>query len=472
MAKFYLSSTFLDLRECREKVSDTLRQMGHTVIGMEDYAADGRPPLEKVLADIGECDAYLGIFAWRYGYIPKKDNPLKQAITELEYREAVRLEKEPLIFILRNDAPWPGEHQPQDDKERKRIHALRNELSQAHSPARFRDSDDLATKVSVAVSRFLVKRREGPPPPPPPIHDDESRPAATRLNHEREPVSRVQVLPWLLRWKWYFLLAIVAVAAALFLAYKISARYGSEGTSTLSGPTPYPTEKKYDFFLTERETLPETWRLVPGYWSLEKGEGAEDNDGALLIGGSQMAIPKDLGGKAFYDHTADLKVRFREGDKANWVLWAQEDGQSGYLFELRKAGGTVFLKGWVLKNNKIFGDPLSGDKPLVFSQCCKQTDALHVIADVTNTAMTGTRIKFHIAYRSDPGYVTKDTATFDDALFVDSSSTFKWGSIGLLVFADRTSPEAGGVMKVEHVYLTPRTGEMGRAAASPDGSAP
>jgi len=79
------------LEECRKKVAETLRQLGHTVIGMEDYTADGRPPLKKVLADIAECDAYLGIFAWRYGYIPREDNPRKLAITELEYREALRL---------------------------------------------------------------------------------------------------------------------------------------------------------------------------------------------------------------------------------------------------------------------------------------------------------------------------------------------------------------------------------------------
>ena len=104
MATFYLSSTFLDLKECREEVARTLRLMGHSVVGMEDYVAEGQVPLKKCLEDVAKCDAYLGIFAWRYGYIPKEGNPERKSITELEYREALRLKKEPLIFILRREA--------------------------------------------------------------------------------------------------------------------------------------------------------------------------------------------------------------------------------------------------------------------------------------------------------------------------------------------------------------------------------
>tara|TARA_Y100000588_G_scaffold330024_1_gene366651 strand:- start:337 stop:531 length:195 start_codon:yes stop_codon:yes gene_type:complete len=37
---------------------------------MEDYVSDSAIPLEKVLEDIDSCDAYVGIFAWRYGFIP------------------------------------------------------------------------------------------------------------------------------------------------------------------------------------------------------------------------------------------------------------------------------------------------------------------------------------------------------------------------------------------------------------------
>jgi uncharacterized protein DUF4062 len=54
--------------------------MGHEVISMENYTTDSRPSFKMCLEDVPKCDAYIGIFAWCYGYIPKKDNPQKKAI--------------------------------------------------------------------------------------------------------------------------------------------------------------------------------------------------------------------------------------------------------------------------------------------------------------------------------------------------------------------------------------------------------
>src|ERR1044071_7013147 len=98
MAKIYISSTYSDLKEYRDLVYRTLRQMRHDVIAMEDYVATDQRPLAKCLADVADCDMYIGIIAWRYGYIPAKDNPEKTSITELEFRHAVQNHKPCLIF--------------------------------------------------------------------------------------------------------------------------------------------------------------------------------------------------------------------------------------------------------------------------------------------------------------------------------------------------------------------------------------
>ena len=62
--------------------------MRHDVIAMEDYVATDQRPIEKCLADVATSDLYIGIFAWRYGYIPPEKNPDHKSITELEYRKA------------------------------------------------------------------------------------------------------------------------------------------------------------------------------------------------------------------------------------------------------------------------------------------------------------------------------------------------------------------------------------------------
>ena len=105
MAKIYISSTYEDLKEYRESVYDSLRKMRHDVISMEDYVAQDQRPLQKCLRDVISCDIYIGIFAWRYGYIPQdeKDNPDKLSITELEYRKACDVQIPRLIFLLKDD---------------------------------------------------------------------------------------------------------------------------------------------------------------------------------------------------------------------------------------------------------------------------------------------------------------------------------------------------------------------------------
>jgi hypothetical protein len=101
MAKVYISSTFTDLRAHREAVYKILRKLGHDVISMEDYVAADQRPLAKCLDDVAACAVNVGIFAWRYGYIPAQDNPERKSITELEYRKAAELGKPRLIFLFR-----------------------------------------------------------------------------------------------------------------------------------------------------------------------------------------------------------------------------------------------------------------------------------------------------------------------------------------------------------------------------------
>lgn len=146
-ARVYVSSTQSDLAEYRLAVAAALRQLGHEVVSMEDYTAAGRPPLDKCLADVCEADIYMGIFAWRYGSCPPECD---ESFTELEFRAAERESKECLLFLLADDAPWPP---GLVDEDRSRISTLRSELCDKYLASFFRTKEDLATAVSVAVTR-------------------------------------------------------------------------------------------------------------------------------------------------------------------------------------------------------------------------------------------------------------------------------------------------------------------------------
>jgi tetratricopeptide (TPR) repeat protein len=162
----YLSSTSKDLVRFRREVAETLRRIGCNVVGMESYVAAEAPPVERCLADAKACDVYIGIFAWRYGAIPKGYD---RSFTELEYRAAGDAHRDRLIFLAKSRAHWP-KSQVDDGRARERIDRLRAELSgqaggQGHTVAFFSTPDELANVAQSAVVNWMLARggREGGP---------------------------------------------------------------------------------------------------------------------------------------------------------------------------------------------------------------------------------------------------------------------------------------------------------------------
>ncbi len=136
------------------------------VIAMEDYVAKDERPLQKCLDDIVSSDVYVGIFAWRYGYIPndKSENQSNLSITELEYRKAKEKGIPCLIFLLSEEIGWPPRYidgmGPSGIVGNDNIDRLRKELAQTHTVSFFKNKDELAAKVLAAANRFLNEVNE------------------------------------------------------------------------------------------------------------------------------------------------------------------------------------------------------------------------------------------------------------------------------------------------------------------------
>jgi uncharacterized protein DUF4062 len=142
------------------------------VIAMEDYVATDQRPTEKCLADVATSDLYIGIFAWRYGYIPLEMNPKHKSITELEYRKAIQTGKSCLFFLLDEEISWTRKAMDEVTGEGNRgeyIEALRRELTQEKIVSCFRTPEELASPISTAVSdsgglKNDVQRQQAQPP--------------------------------------------------------------------------------------------------------------------------------------------------------------------------------------------------------------------------------------------------------------------------------------------------------------------
>jgi hypothetical protein len=155
MERVYISSTVQDLSEYRRAVVDALRKCAYEVDSMEKYPARDDRPKAACEKDASECDIYVGIFAWRYGYIPTDDNPDARSITELEYLAAGRAHKPRLIFLLDDNVPWPPALQDaQQDEGGKRIRDLRTRLKAERWASLFRTPDDLTNQVMISVIQY------------------------------------------------------------------------------------------------------------------------------------------------------------------------------------------------------------------------------------------------------------------------------------------------------------------------------
>ena len=164
MATIYLSSTYEDLKDHRRVVYEALRKAGHQVVAMEDYVATDQRPVEKCLKDVEMADLYVGLFAFRYGYIPpaQHNNPNGLSITELEYRCAESSKKHCLTFVVQDTTPWSRvlDDAHTGDDRGERIKALRQHLLTEKLASQFSSPHELSTLVLAAVAKHLDEHKQ------------------------------------------------------------------------------------------------------------------------------------------------------------------------------------------------------------------------------------------------------------------------------------------------------------------------
>ena len=148
MLRVYVSSTFSDLRESRATVDETLRRLGHQVTASEGFAATDERPVDVALAAVGRCDLYVGIVAWRYGWVPPGSD---KSITELEYEFARQLGIPCLVFMVGPDALWPPSSV---DPDRREVQRFRDRLASEGGVRMFTTPGELDRLLAPAVARL------------------------------------------------------------------------------------------------------------------------------------------------------------------------------------------------------------------------------------------------------------------------------------------------------------------------------
>jgi hypothetical protein len=146
-----ISSTARDLPEHREQVRLACERAGFAPHDMmEHLTALNADAIDVSLRMVSEADIYLGIFAYRYGYVPDGHDI---SITEMECNRAVELNKPRLIFFIHEDHPVTG-RDFETGAGATKLQTLKDRIGKARVAAFFRSPEDLRAHVIEALTTF------------------------------------------------------------------------------------------------------------------------------------------------------------------------------------------------------------------------------------------------------------------------------------------------------------------------------
>jgi hypothetical protein len=134
-----VSSTFTDFKAHREALMSAISGQGLHPIAMEqDSALPTGTVIDSSLQKVRDGAAYVGIIGARYGNIPESAecNPDGLSLTELEFREARRLGRPVLLFIMGPEHEVKQRDVEQDAEKRRRLDAFREEAKRSSADSR------------------------------------------------------------------------------------------------------------------------------------------------------------------------------------------------------------------------------------------------------------------------------------------------------------------------------------------------
>lgn len=150
--RVFISSTYVDLVDFRNTVQRAIRQLGAVDVSMEYFGARDERPKEECLRLIkDESDIFVGIYAHRYGYIPKGD---KISITQAEYEAASSAGLKRFIYLVDESVPWVPAYIDKKNAEVK-LKKFKDKLKVDHMCQFFSNKDELAAKVAADLGRHF-----------------------------------------------------------------------------------------------------------------------------------------------------------------------------------------------------------------------------------------------------------------------------------------------------------------------------
>jgi nucleoside 2-deoxyribosyltransferase len=149
--QIFISSTFSDLKEERNKVMQTIMSLDCIPAGMELFPAMDEEQFEFIKRIIDDCDYYLLIVGARYGSMD--DNGV--SYTEKEYDYAVSKGIPVIAFLHHDISSLPMSKADLDEMLRKKLEQFRKKVETGRLVQYWKNADDLNAKVAVSLPKTI-----------------------------------------------------------------------------------------------------------------------------------------------------------------------------------------------------------------------------------------------------------------------------------------------------------------------------
>lgn len=151
--RIFVSSTGKDLVEHRRAVGLALQADGHQLEMMEDFGARAQTPTAASVDIVAGCDLLVGIYAWRYGTVPRGS---RRSITEQELDKALELDIPCLLFLIDENDRSLREF-ADEETAGERLKDLKHRIRTLRVVEEFSDPQELAVKVRKAVRQEAAR---------------------------------------------------------------------------------------------------------------------------------------------------------------------------------------------------------------------------------------------------------------------------------------------------------------------------
>ena len=153
--QIFISSTYEDLREERDKVRDAILSMYHFPVGMELFGAASTEQWEIIKETIDTSDYYILIVGQRYGTVIP-DGPDKGiSYTEKEFKYAKEKGIPILAFLIDDSVPVKAAYV--EKKHIKEFDKFKADVKKGRTVTWWNNADELAQKVTAALHKEIER---------------------------------------------------------------------------------------------------------------------------------------------------------------------------------------------------------------------------------------------------------------------------------------------------------------------------